>query len=326
MLLLVLIVVLRFRYTRVERRMKSVLERCRPLLASAAAGDFANLPILSHGEAEILLPLWNQLRESVRGDSEASLDTFAQRMGLDSIARESLTSGSARERLLAINTLGYIGGPDCRADLERYCHDDDSVVSLMAARALVRIDSTSVLPTLVPLILERADWAIARLFPILRHADLARLELELNNQRNVASGEKLERLLLIAGVLPQDRTSSWARSALRDAKSEAQIVAALRLISDPRDATIVRPFLRHPAWQVRVRAVSALERIASMDDVPLLAAALTDTEWWVRLRAARALARFPLLSDQDIAQLCNSVEDRYARDALLQMIAEERPT
>jgi HEAT repeat protein len=323
-MLLIAIALLRLQLVRRERRTKVILDRWRPLLAMAAAGDLGQGPAINDAESALLLPLWNQLRESVRGSAEASLDAFARGIGLDRTARSLLASGNARARLLAINTLGHIGTTETAAELERLCHDDDTIVSLAAARALLRIDQTWALPRLVPLMLQRADWSIARLFPMLRAADTARLELELTGALSRTRGESLERLLLIAAVLPQNRTSQWARSALEQAENEAQIAAALRLVSDPRDAPVVRRFLQHPAWQVRVRAVAALERVAGEEDLPRLVMALADPEWWVRLGSARTLARLPFLNRERLARLCGTLSDRFARDALMQAIAEER--
>lgn len=324
--LLIAIGLLRLRLMRHERRTSAILNRWRPLLALAAAGDLSKAPPISDAEGELLLPLWNQLRESVRGESEAMLDAFARSIGLDRTARTLLAAGRTRARLLAINTLGHIGSSETAVELERYCRDDDAIVSLAAVRALLRLDSTRALPMLVPLMLDRPDWSVARLLPMLRAADAARLELELTNALANVRGARLERLLLIAAVLPPERTSQWARTALEKSENDAQIAAALRLVSDPRDAALVRQFVQHPAWQVRVRAVTALERVASAADLPRLVMALADPEWWVRLRAAGALARLPFLDDEHLARLCDSVSDRFARDALAQAIAEARST
>jgi len=323
-LMLVAIVLLRLRLVWGQRRMRAVLDRWRPLLAMAAAGDLTQSPPITKAEGVLLLPHWNHLRESVRGASEATLDAFARSIGLDRIAQAQMASGRARARLLAINTLGHIGTGEAAAQLERFCGEKDPVVSLAAARALLRGDSTSALPRLMPLMLERSDWPVARLLPMLRAADTARLELVLAGALAHARGTELERLLLIAAALPPERSARWARTALEKSESHAQIAAALRLVGDPRDAPLVRPLLQHPAWQVRVRAITTLERVAGPEDLPRLVGALADPEWWVRMRAARTIARLPFFGNADFARLRASVSDRYARDALSQAMAEER--
>lgn len=333
--LLAAIALLRLRLVLRERRTKALFDRWRPRFAMAAAGDLGEGPTVDDAEGELLLPLWNQLRESVRGASEASLDAFAHRIGLQRVARALLASGNTRSRLLAINTLGHLcttgayeeasgirRSLDDVASLLRVCGDRNTIVSLAAVRALLRIDSTWALPGIMPLMLERTDWSIARLLPMLRSADATQLESELAGAFPSSGGVRFERLLLLAAVLPQDRTSKWARMALEKADGEEQIAAALRLVSDPRDAPLVCRFLKHPAWPVRVRAVHALERVAGAEDVPQFVEALADSEWWVRLRAARALVRLPFLDGGKLARLRDSVSDRYARDALIHALAE----
>ena len=335
--LLIVIVLLRFLFIRRERRLRRILDRWRPLLARAAAGEVVDAPQLDAMEGELLLPLWNRLRESIRGESEASLDAFAHRIGLDGIARSLLASGNTRSRLLAINTLGHIGVAGTFDEdkgtertlrdavmLERLCVDNSTIVSLAAARALLRLDSTWALPRLVPQMVQREDWSMVRLLPMLRVADTARLELVLADILPRVEGSALERLLLIAAILPQNRTAHWARMALEKSADVAIITAALRLVGDPRDAPIVRRYLQHPSWQVRVRAVTALARVADTEDLPRLITALSDPEWWVRLRAARALTQLPFIDREYLARLCETVSDRFARDALLQVIAEAR--
>ena len=323
--MLIAVVVLRVRLAARERLAKAIRARWRPLLARAALGEPVAAATVHGVEGEILLALWNEVRESVGGEFEASLDAFGRRVGLDRVATGLFAVRGVRRRLLAINTLGRLGTAEFFAPLDAAARERDPVVSLAAARALLRLDAARALPRLLPLMLERADWSVARLVAMLRTTDLARLELVLAGAFPAAQGAVLERLLLLAAVLPQDRTERWARRALRKSGDEAQLAAALRLVGDPHDAPIVRHYLRHPSWQVRVRAVTAMERVAAQEDLPRLVHALTDREWWVRLRAARTLVRLPFMDRAQLARLGETVSDRFARDALRQAIAEERP-
>lgn len=319
--LLLLIVLLHLRLALRERRARTVRERWRQLMTRAALGEAVAAPPVGAREGEALLPLFNELCETVLG--KESLARFARGVGIDRVARELLASGNVRRRLLAINTVGHVGPREVIAELEQACAEPDPIVSLAAARALLRLDPEHSMPRLVPMMLEREDWSIARLAAMLAASDLPALEIALRVALRTARGAHLERLLLLAEVLPSDRSGRWARRALRKARSEAQIAAALRLVSDPRDAPLVRRHLNHPSWRIRVRAVTALERVASQEDLPRLVAALSDPEWWVRLRAARALARLPLFGPDALKRLSEVVSDRFARDALRHAIAEE---
>ena len=150
------------------------------------------------------------------------------------------------------------------------------------------------------------------------------LERALGQALPAAKGVAVERLLLLAAILPMGSASPWAKVVLEDPESEGQITAALRLLHDPRDAPLIRSFLQHPDWQVRVRAIAALEPVASTEDVPYLLRALEDPEWWVRRRAARTLVRLPFLDDAGIAKLRAKVQDRFGQDALAQALDEDK--
>jgi len=324
--LLVLVAALRIRLLARERRLRLVLARWRPLLARTVAGERVAVPaLLSTAERRLVLPLWNEVRDSIRGEAEARLDALARRAKLDRTARAMLASrGSRKKRILAINTAGYLLADECRDRLLELCRDPNPTISLTAVRALMRADPACALPDLLPLMLARENWSLARLVPLLRTADAGFLAEALERALSRAAGDELVRLLRLAEALPPDRTSAWARNILEAGAAEPVIEAALRLVRDPRDAPLVRRYLEHSTWQVRVRAIGALEHVAGADDVPRLVAALGDREWWVRMRAARTLIRLPFLDDQELARLRDAVPDRFGRDALAHAEAEER--
>jgi HEAT repeat protein len=80
--------------------------------------------------------------------------------------------------------------------------------------------------------------------------------------------------------------------------------------------------LSDPRWQVRLQAAQALGRMGTPRDERYLVRALEDPAWWVRYRAARALAALPSIDLHKLHQLSDSIEDRYGRDILRQVIAE----
>src|SRR5262249_17283055 len=65
----------------------------------------------------------------------------------------------------------------------------------------------------------------------------------------------------------------------------------LRLVNTDQHIEIVRSFVTHEDWRVRVQAVSALGRVGGPSEEHVLVPLISDREWWVRYRAAQALAR-----------------------------------
>ncbi len=324
--LLALVAALRLQLLARERRLRLVIARWQPLLARTVAGERIAVPaLLSASERELVLPLWNEVRESIRGEAEARLDALARRAKLDRTARSMLASrGPRKQRILAINTAGYLLADECRARLLALCRDPNPTISLTAVRAVMRAEPARALPDLLPLMLARENWSLVHLVPLLRATDTELLAGTLERAMPGTAGAERVRLLRLAEALPPDLASAWAGKILEAGAPDPVIEAALRLVRDPRDAPLVRRYLEHPGWQVRVRAIGALEHVAGAEDVTRLVAALGDREWWVRMRAARTLVRLPFLDERELARLREGVTDRFGRDALAHAQAEER--
>jgi len=67
-------------------------------------------------------------------------------------------------------------------------------------------------------------------------------------------------------------------------------------LAGPEDLPIVRGYLQHHNWCVRLHAVKALGRLGSVDDEENLISLLNDENWWVRFRSAEALANFSYMT------------------------------
>jgi len=324
-MLIVVTALLRVRLMLRQRHVQNMQARWRPILTSVAAGEPVDLPPIQESERKLLLPLWNHLRESVKGDAGVQLEAMAREIGLDATALAQLTTGTVPERLFAINTLGHLRTPAAWDPLMRIRQGEATIMSLAAVQALLRMDAERALPELLAQILDRDDWSITRLLPLLKAIDPVVLQQALLAALPDTGGAASRRLLTLAEVLPSNLAASLARRAIESTGDDELITTALRLLGDPRDAPLVRTFLSHPNWRVRVRAVSALEKVGSAADLPQLVTALSDREWWVRLRAARALTRLPFLDNEQLRALQNDLQDRFARDALTQVMLEERP-
>ena len=94
-------------------------------------------------------------------------------------------------------------------------------------------------------------------------------------------------------------------------------------MADPRCLPIVRTYLDHPDWRIKLHAIAGIGRMGSWEDVDGLIQALTDREYWVRYRAGQALARLPMVDIDTLMEIREGQEDPFARDILHQVIAEE---
>ncbi|QNB00555.1 HEAT repeat domain-containing protein [Massilia sp. Se16.2.3] len=235
-----------------------------------------------------------------------------------------LERGTRTARLLAALVLGHMRDKDAWPALLRMAGQADNTVALTALWALVRIDPRAAADYMVPLFIQREDWALSLAAGILQQAiapatvALARILPDLEPAR-------LPRALRIAEALHVTLPAGVLRTALL---SEAMpvVIAGLRSVRTPETIAEVRALLAHADWQVRVQAARALGRVGGRADADRLLALLADREWWVRYRAAQALLELPALSRAELESLRASLTDRFAADMLSQAMAESGMT
>jgi HEAT repeat protein len=131
-------------------------------------------------------------------------------------------------------------------------------------------------------------------------------------------------MLQLAQAVPQERIAAQLRRVLESDAERETLVAALKLLADPRDAPLARRYAAHGEWVVRLAAVRALGRIATKPDLPVLCGALADPVWWVRQRAADAIVGLPYLTASQLKLLQTIVADRFGADALARALAAKK--
>ena len=325
LLLVVWIVVLRLWAGSRERLTERRLAHWRPVLAAVVAGDEIEPMVPAAAELRDVLALWNHNAVAVKGSARARLADWARACRLGALAATLLERGSVRDRLLALSTLGHLAERSHFVLALAHARAADPQTSLAAARALVAMDAAEAFVALKADILQREDWSIARLLLSFREHRSERVAALVADAIEQADRGSLVRLLQLAQALPYEQVTAQARAVLeRGGAEDEAIIAALKLLSDPRDIRLLRKHARHENWAVRLAADRALGRVASQDDLPVLTAALADPVWWVRQRAADAIVSLPYLDATQLKRLQTIIEDRFGADALQRAIAEKR--
>ncbi|WP_242392433.1 HEAT repeat domain-containing protein [Anaeromyxobacter oryzisoli] len=326
--LVVQVLRMRRRLARRERRAQEVFARWRPILFEAVAGGSPSLPALPREEEDAFLLLWIQLLDGIRGDSVARLAEVGARMGARRLALERIDGGEALGRVLALRTFGYLQRPEDRERVLRWLDDPRSYISLAAARALVRIDPERAADELLPRLVARADWPVPLFADVLAQASPARLSARLSARFAALCAElppaPLARLLPLASIVDEHVVDALLRRLLSPGQEPEVLAAALRLVRSPALLEPVRRAASHEAWSVRVQAAAALGRVGEPRDRELVAKLLRDAEWWVRYRAAQALVTRPYGAPGELRALAGSLDDRFARDMVQQVLAEVR--
>lgn len=319
--LVVAIVVLRLQLRRRERRWNAFVEVWRPCLLAAILDPASTpqLPELRRGEHVLFLRLWAYLQESLRGDAARLLNETALRLGIDATARRLLVSGSRAEKLQAVLAAGYLRDAQAWDPLVALARSADSLLSVNAARALVRINPLRAANGLMPLLVTRTDWDLSRVAGFLGEARQAFWLLMAKSIPLLQAGE-LRRALLLAEALRLQLPDPTLARLLQPAQPADVVQAALRLTDSPALAPDVRRCLAHPDPAVRQQAALQMARLAGPDDLPVVTALLDDPEWPVRMAAAQALARLPFLGSSALEALQGA--HPQAADMLRQVRAE----
>jgi HEAT repeat protein len=322
-LMLAAVFLLRLRLVLRQRRERRHAAQWRPLLAECVYAVPARLPKVPRDLRYCFMKLWNYHYESLEGGARANLEALGRALKLDVMARRFLRKSDLRQRLIAIVTLGHLGDRECWSELRELISDPSPMLSLVAARALIDIDTRATLAWLVTVMAEREDWPLARLVAMLEQAGPDQVTPPLLEALQAAgSPAQTVRLLGMMEVAHSGPARAAAARIVRESEDPEVIAAGLRLLGDPRDLELARSCAANASWVVRVAAARLLGRIGEPVDRRLLASMLSDSHWWVRYHAARALTALPFTSFVELEIIRPTLEDRFASDMLAQAIAE----
>jgi hypothetical protein len=306
-----------------ERERDAVLARWRPLLFEAMLGGSPEVAPLPPRDEDTFLLLWNQLQDAVQGDARARLAALGEQLGARALARARLRRPDALGRLLGLRTLAYVGQPADYEDVARALDERRVYLALAAARALVAIDGRSAPGDVLPRLAMRPEWPLALFATVLAAADPGELAARFRALEPQLSPDQLVRLLPLVSVLDPAAAEAIVGALLEGADPEV-LAAALKRTRSPGLAPAVRRLAGHEAWTVRTQAAAALGRIGGPEERGVLVAMLADRQWWVRYRAAQALACGRFGDPAEVRALAAGLGDRYARDMVEQVLAEER--
>ncbi len=317
---------LRILYVYRNRRAENFVLEWEGIIAESLDQLPQNLPQVKKRDAVSFMMLWNHLQASLRAESKEKLNRLAREADIDVIAMNFLERGSLDERLLAINTLGWLRHDTNWEKLIEIANSVDPIYSLIAAKALIRIDAEKAVPRLIPLIAAREDWSIGTVSAILREAGADLISEPLSCAILQSPKNQTARLIRFLEIAHAEVAIPTIKRILKDSDDMEVITACLRIFQDVEDLNTVRKLLKDERWQVRLQATVCLGRIGTGDDEERLIQATNDQEWWVRYRAAQALANSPSMTLEKLNKIAEQSSNESARSIIWQVIAEKQVT
>ena len=322
-----IIVVRLLRRTREARGSRSD-DAWEPILLSALDGPVPDpLPPLLPRDLESFLHAWNHHRGLLAGEGGGGLDDLARRVGVGAWLPGMIRGARVRRRLLAIQTAGNLRDGGSRAALAAALEGRDAYLSFSAARSLLRIDAAAALPLVLPHAVRRGDWSPARVSHLLSEVPSALWAGPLLREIGAVGRDALPRAVdFLVEADPADALPLVRRllAGGADPPLEAACLRVLGAGRDPDDRPLVESRLDHPDPLVRRRGGAAGPPGAApgQGGEAALRRKLGDPDLEVRWEAANVLVALPGMDGARLRLLGESLEDRFARDMLVQVMAE----
>ena len=311
-------------FTNRKVRLSALKKRWQPILVESLDGVPNEIPNLDPRDNLDFLLLWNYLQESIRDESKENLNTIARMLHLDLWAIRALDKRNFRDKLLAIQTLGWLREKMVWHELIEIMNNSAPVISLSAARALVRTDPESVIREFIELIVKRGDWSFSLVGKILREAGADTISEPMVKIARTTDENSLPKLLRFFELLHSSVAAPTLTYFLKTSSNTEVINSCLRAVQNPDDLPIVRELLKHQDWKIRTQAARCLGRIGTKDDERRLAHAAGDQQWWVRYRAAQALANLPSTTVFRLREISMAHYNPYASDVIDKVIGERQ--
>lgn len=276
-------------------------------------------------DAFTVLNLWNdfhQVRTDRSGVSDSRLESVALAHRFDQLAIR-LLRGDVGSKLVALTTIGYLRLSEALPQIRLLTDDELGEVSLAAFRALVLIDSSQI-GALVHALAVRDDWRPRAVEQLLRELGTKTISEPLARAIRGATDAQLVALLRYFTICDPSAVRGAVYEILESREDAGVSAAALRALTSfaqAQDRPLVRRFLKHPQFFVLVAAIGALAPICEVADRATLTGLLGHGNSWVRYRAAQLLLDC-YTHENGASDLRRDIADRYARDALTQVLAE----
>jgi hypothetical protein len=320
----------RYRYLLNQRQIGKTHRVWIPIILSSLAQIPRNLPQIKHRERLIVLSLWNQIYQKIRGETQEHLKRLGYLLGIGQIARRFLESRQIDRLLVGITTLGNLQEKSAWEKLLKLVKHQNPYVSMAAATALVKIDQERSYKLVSTLICDRLDWSLGLTIELLSIEGNDLLIARSIESLPQLTEEKVLRVFRALEVSQKHHLLSIIPQLLdRFSDREEIICACLRVLSSYKQIEhleIIRKYIYHECSSVRVQAANGLSQMGMAEDEVRLIVLLSDPEWWVRYRAAQALINLPFMTPNRLQTIQLQQSDRYACDILSQVIAETKLT
>ncbi|QIL19598.1 HEAT repeat domain-containing protein [Thermomonas sp. HDW16] len=324
LVLLLAILVMRQWVERSERLHQAAARQWRQILVDAANGRDVPVPKLPRRDLNGFVDAWNELHDApgVTTAQQEGMAKVAAQVGLQGRLYQLVDHGGFHNRVMAIMAMGHLKSQVHFDKLVRLLGDNSPIISISAARALMKIDPGHAVRVVVPRIIERNDWVEGGIAQMLDEAGANVVAPELSTAALQVNDDIAPRLVRFLADVDPEAAMPVIRKLLSEGRDEHLVSTCLQVMHDDTCMPTVRQLLGHSRWHVRMHAATAVGKFGGREDVGHLQQLLADPQWWVRYRSAQAI-RTLVGSSDEMERIRRIQSDRFANDILEHVIAEQ---
>jgi hypothetical protein len=281
------------RHGRLQRVLDDTERTWRPWFSRSHLG---NEPIMRLPQASLpasyVAQMWLELLLRVDRGSRETWLTRARAAGVPDFVFDVLNRPrrhAPAELETAATLAGMLNLPQATKPLRRLMQHRAPAISFAASLALLRLapEMTETVWTEAP----SANWSRAALLTLLREVPSEQVDDFVQRRMAERPAKEAAQLLSAWAQLPGRGAAHYATKLLANPEAEGWLLcAALRIQDDVTQSPVLRQYLDHPRWAVRLLALRAIAKLGYGQDLAALEKFRDSDNWWVRVRAREALA------------------------------------
>jgi hypothetical protein len=282
-----------------------------------------SLPKKSREDFMMFLSQWVQ--EVLKEESVEKLTEFARRINLAQTIISLYPKVSFNSQLVILTSLGLLSQRSAWMTYQEALRDANSLKTLVAMRSMLQTHERRALGEIIEE-LKHARLPKNRSLQVLSLTSRKKFQKFLINSLNEASNAEQENLIEYLELAEPETARPWLIDRLKndpDSEISANCLRVLEKVGTVDEIPLIKTFVNHDVWYVRVRALHTLGTI-KMVDVTLFLKKLEDENWWVRRAAAMNLVRSSERSPEELESYLETIDDQYGREALKDILSEER--
>lgn len=315
--LLFFLIVFRYWNANKIKRESAYIQSWKRSFASIQLGKYCTYPsISSNKERFLFIDTWLKEAQELNASEKEKMLAFAKQAWVKKEIFNLLSDERLAYKECAINAIGVLQIRDFDINLKRCLLEKNILLSSISARTLVKIESKNIINQIVDLYVDQNAWPSRVVIQILKNSKTKLSSILVQKLKNTPEN-KIAKTVKLLALVDEQFAYNQAKSLLETYDSPEIMAASIYYVNKKEDKNLLKQFIRHKSWKVRLAAATSLESMLSNKDINSFALLLSDKKWKIRNHIADALVSKEFANKEYLDTLSSSMVDPKAQSALL---------